>query len=484
METRRRSWTASLPMIVCLLDSSAHAESCEASKIPPEITSQRPDSATIPPGATTQIAPGPASAGLVLPPTAKHKQIPNGRILGIDFKNPPFHRDSQTWAKDVCGGGTWLDGSSPRYEWTPILNPRQEGEDVVVAVAGMAINPHPSPVDGDVWFTHPFGNDWNFDVVWASNPSFDFLMAPRVKPDEEEDGRRLAAFQTGLEGARVLHVETDSDFVPSPFRAASGESVAVFGRWIVDCGHDTFAAEIHPPLMQVRAAPREDGIGTVSTVISRPFLVSQEFDRGSLYDQLISESAKALNPVFPVTAKLTARPQVMAKPFSGIHLLTYLVRPPVKQLPGYRLFVRYHFTVRTGILVNAYELHDIDGTLGVSVLFDDSTYKPADLPPKKNWNVTLNQIKDQRDLGPKINAIEAAANIYGNPAGSYVVERGIDTDRYEFPAVALPAEELGAFADALNNNTKVTVDDSQPFPILGIVEVKWVPDLRVIRPPG
>jgi hypothetical protein len=59
----------------------------------------------------------------------------------------------------------------------------------------------------------------------------------------------------------VLGVEIDQDLVSQEFREwlTEGDRVAVFGRWIVDCGHDDFHAEIHPPLLMVAAKPIHSG---------------------------------------------------------------------------------------------------------------------------------------------------------------------------------------------------------------------------------
>ena len=53
--------------------------------------------------------------------------------------------------------------------------------------------------------------------------------------------------------AGVLGVETDQFLLPSLYRPKQGDRVAVFGRWIVDCGHPDFHTEIHPPLLTARA---------------------------------------------------------------------------------------------------------------------------------------------------------------------------------------------------------------------------------------
>jgi hypothetical protein len=282
----------------------------------------------------------------------------------------------------------------------------------------------------------------------------------------------------------------DSDFIPPYYRADTGDSVAVFGRWIVDCGHDTFDSEIHPPLMFVKAVAGNDGISSRSTVISRPFLVSEEFDGKGLFDHLIKQAGeiagKGLIPPFPglatINDKFTARPKVLTVPFTGIHLMTYFVRPPVKSLPNKRLFVSYHFTVRTGVAVQLFNVGDTDGTIMITVVFNDAAYKPATLPTKTNWNISLNEIKQHENLGPYIEGAQAGATLLGNKFVAYVLQKGVDTDRYQFPTVVDPPNTT-IDASKLPANTRVSINDAQPFPIRGSVEVKWVTDPRTIIPP-
>jgi hypothetical protein len=199
-------------------------------------------------------------------------------IGGDSYKNPApagFDPASQTWAKDVCSGQTWLANDPPRYEWTPVLNPSNETEDRENGLSGTALLPHDSTAD--FWFSHPFGYDWNVDV--AVDAEYSSLMSPILKDDPERDEAIQRAKNLGISVSNVLHVEMDSEFIPEQYRAQEGDRVVIYGRWIVDCGHDDFGAEIHPPLIFVAARPdSQDSDLTHSTVIGRPFLVSKSLE--------------------------------------------------------------------------------------------------------------------------------------------------------------------------------------------------------------
>lgn len=127
----------------------------------------------------------------------------------------------------------------------------------------------------------------------------------------------------------TLGMETDHDLIPDAYQPHDGDRVAIFGRWIVDCGHGDksgipgWHTEIHPPLLV--AAARSTGSGefgancsdeqTCSTVIGRPFLVTQQFGDGAFAKHLENELEKlgCLEVTGPAVSGITA-----AKGFAGL----------------------------------------------------------------------------------------------------------------------------------------------------------------------
>ena len=90
----------------------------------------------------------------------------------------------------------------------------------------------------------------------------------------------------------------ENRLIPGPYRVKTGDRVAVFGRWIVDTGHPDFHTEIHPPLLLAVARAASDQ-ETTSTVIGRPYLVSQRWPGGpggvvsvGMIDHLLEEADK------------------------------------------------------------------------------------------------------------------------------------------------------------------------------------------------
>jgi hypothetical protein len=389
------------------------------------------------------------------------------------YRNPAFDTSSRDWAVKVCGGNTWLKGYNPRYEWTPVLPPRNELEDEDVAISGTAIGSHRSTAD--VWFTHPFGNDLNFNI--APDPEYANLPSPILRNDSEDpygtvNSIQKAKTEYGLDVTNVLHVEMDEGFVPRGFEVNDGDRVAVLGRWIVDCGHPDYGAEVHPPLLYLCARPNGPNATHVS-IISRPFLVSQEFGDGGLYEHLVKQLLLVYPPLlpFPVTSQVEARPKIIQQPFSGLKLINFVIRPPTpRQYPNDKLLVSYELTVRSGVAVQLYSIND--DAVGILVVMNDVAYNPAPLPPKQNRNISKQEIQMARpDIGDLIFHLQGIGSVLANPGGAIVLEKGVDTDFYQIPTWVGPPP-LRSLVSQLST-VRIQPDDGPPWPIRGHLDVQW-----------
>jgi hypothetical protein len=419
------------------------------------------------------------------------------QILETDFVNPQFDTSDPNWALAVAdnipgtSSHTWLSAATPVWEWTPVLDKRDEFDSKLVACAGTAVGTHVS--ERDVPFQHPFGAgapgfDLNFNI--APDKRFERLLTPtnrKDRGDQETVDSVKAARDLGIPVNGVLHVEIDEGLAPSAMRPIDGDRVAVFGRWIIDCGHDSFSAEIHPPLV-LASARSESENQTHSTVLGRAYLVSQEFGDGALRQHLINEIIRVAPKVpgipVPFGTNVEARPRIHTTPFAGIQLMKYFVRPARRrQSADERLMVRFHFTVRSGVTVQVFHSND---TAGVLISMNDVAYTAAPLPPRQDVNVTIDDLdRLQPGLGPTIrNVLVGAAVggglILGDPASlavlAGVLAQGVRTDVYSPPQppnvpdsaiISVPIDQLPS-ADQ-----HFTVEDTQPFPIYGFLDVSW-----------
>lgn len=383
------------------------------------------------------------------------------------------------WARDIAGGRTWLaNDPPPRYEWTQAVAPSEQYDREAIGVSGTAIlvgNNGISPTD--VPFLHPFGFDYEFNI--APDPQFNPLLAQGNTAPTSTDyssTKTYASEQLGLAVPGTLGVETDQDLVPAAYRVQTGDRVVVFGRWIVDCGHDDFHTEIHPPLLHVcaRPSPADPTQQTEVYVVGRPYLIGQEFGDGALREHLIKEVAKVEGIIFiPLSLRVEAHPQIMPKPFDGLHSFDFIVRPPSpRQASSDMLQVSFDFTTRKGVTVEAYPV-DSDA-VRVVVTMNSSDYTPPHLPKKHDWSVSRDELQKSTD------AYEWAfwLSVVFNPVAAAIIDRGILTDRYDAPQApdVQPSEYsfLNIPVSDLPNPLPVSVDDSQPFPIIGWLKVLWV----------
>jgi hypothetical protein len=242
---------------------------------------------------------------VILQPANKQSNLVNLTITSLTilrtaYENVRYDTSKPGWEHAVVGGESTWGGSvdavvnqKPRYEWMQVIHPDEQYDSTLAGLSGTVVMPdevraHRGISGEDVWFTHPFGNDFEFYIVPDLN--YRSLLgagnAGTQGQDKEYVGARLRANELGLDAPRgTLGVETDQGLVPLAYRPRENfdglpnfvpDRVAVFGRWIVDAGHDDFHSEIHPPLL-IAAARSESGGTTHSTVIGRAYLVSQEF---------------------------------------------------------------------------------------------------------------------------------------------------------------------------------------------------------------
>jgi hypothetical protein len=342
----------------------------------------------------------------------------------------------------------------------------------------------------------------------------------------------------------TLGVETDHDLLPESYQPQDGDRTAIFGRWIVDCGHGDdhgtsgFHTEIHPPLLI--ATGRSTGTGflggkcsgeqTCSSVIGRPFLVSQNFGDGAFAKHIENEVEKlgcveVTGPVVsaaiavegpfaglpdcnlgldvhcvcngdlgceacealscgaldifghglpfgaPCTTQLEERPRINGVPFAGTQDMQYFVQPANGRLnPGDRMVAKWHLTARNGVTVGLSSAGDA-GVL-VDVTMEENSYHAASLPSKQDWVVDPDKIDPDFSFTGLLKLIARLSA----PVQSAIINRGLFTDRYQAPQV--PPNEAApslSFADQLNGGTQAVqdIDDSQPFPVSGRINVGW-----------
>ncbi len=422
-------------------------------------------------------------------------------ILEIQVVNPaPPDQSAADWAARVVGSSdTFLSKTGPVFEWTQVLDPGNEYDDDTVGAAGWVIMPGQS--GGDLEFAHPWGNDFEFSL--ALDPAYKTLLAPGNGVDVREAAR---ARQLGVPDA-LLGVEVDGGLVPGDILGSirEGDRVAMFGRWIVDTGHfhpapspgapvPGFRTEIHPPLLMATAnvhkSTRPDGIGLTRAVFtSRPFLVGQTYttnrdtiyqdgvdDDGALFAHLTSEIGKVTTIVR--SSGVEAHPKIKTNPFRGAHLFHFIVRPPPPPVQSAImvtvppvLSISFNFTVRTGCVVQV----SSDGhVVNVFISMNGTAYKPPQLPPRTEINISTQQlIKQNTDVAGAIADLPWITKL----AGLLGSLDGVTTDTYPNQnnlVLRTSGAVLNASALGIHPGLGMMTIDSQPYPVTGWLEVEWV----------
>ncbi len=447
--------------------------------------------------------------GVPLPAAPSPTGGPPSTILQTTYENEPYPpaQTDPDWAQKLTGGETVGVGSGSPLQWMPVYNPAREREgsldNPMVGLTGWVITSQPLISSTDVWFTHPFGNDFEFFI--APDPQYDGLLgahntgtdtAGNVTEPEYEEGTKHAR-GLGLSVPKgVIGVETDQGLVPPAFQNlfADKARIAAFGRWIVDCGHSDFHTEIHPPLLLAvaRAVPPPIGLPGASQMtrvdfVSRPYTVGQLWDDGNFAQHLLHEVGKVETTFMgvPRSLRVEAHPAIYTQPYEGRPVVILHVQPPVPrnhpdEAPQ-TLMVSFHFTHRTNVAIEVYEAGN--ETVGIIIVFGD--LNPATLPPKHDRTISWDEVGT--DYLFLIEGLSIENLLNQNVASAFILNRGILTDIYDAPDAQSPLDNQNVAgqipAGQLQPGIGLSEDDAQPFPLYGWMNVYWQQPQVVVQGP-
>jgi hypothetical protein len=463
------------------------------------------------PGDQIESVIGTAPVGLLAPtqlpaPAPSPTGGPSASILQTTYQNVPYPpaENDPSWAEKISNGSTIGITSPPPWEWVSVYDPRFEKEgslnNPMIGLTGWAVDPSIS--GADIWFVHPFDKDFEFYIV--PDPQYESLLASSNtgitpgtgKVDKDYSDANTTARNIGLIAPKgVLGVETDQRLVPPSFQnlITTGTRIAAFGRWIVDCGHDDFHSELHPPLLMAAAkvAPPPTGAPGTSEmtsvqIISRPYTVSQKFAEGNFIDHLLAEVAKVETTILgiPFSTRVEAHPTVFTTPYDGRPYIKLLVQPPPRRpvvtIRPQQLMVSFHFTHRAGVAVQVFDAGN--GTVGIIIVLGD--LNPAPLPPKHDLTVQWSELGNTYSY--VIDALQIKDILTLDIASAFILNRGILTDLYDAPRASSPLDNQNVAApvgvDQVQPSVGLSQDDTQPFPIYGWLNVWWQEEQIVVTP--
>jgi hypothetical protein len=320
----------------------------------------------------------------------------------------------------VCGSKTYPVDLASKTVGAP-----NEWEDVAgnteVPFLGRLINHNVPPLNDVVW-DHPFGFDFWFNA--APDPAyFGFLTDLAIASSSDCSSSGIAAnkgeqdacnsFAIEENNGRIptgaLHVEIEDRLIPPLYRPEPDDRVFMHGRRIIDCGHDNFTAEMHPPLF-IASARFDASAGAVrSKLYAMPYRTLQKYEHFN--QTFINEAASSLAALFVslATAPIEFLAKVSKVPFDTKVLASYRVTMPSIAGKG-KPRLRYSFHKRPGVNVTVTPVAGSNYDVDVVVTLDPSTYQPPADPDCTTVSYTPADAEKQAGLpGGSLNAILMAA---------------------------------------------------------------------------
>jgi hypothetical protein len=225
------------------------------------------------------------------------------------------------------------------------------------------------------------------------------------------------------------------------------------------------------------AAPRPEAITHVQ-FWSRPYQSAQRFKSGSDANLCLKDY---IEHIAVTTSKIHAYAPIHAKPFAGVHLVAFTVRPPLQlkpqggvlgdvHPPQWHLQCSYHFTVNgcCGVEVLT-TLADPDAVLVVFAL-NDAAYPSLPEPSSKVLGLSVTALLKEAKNFMSETAADALA-LAGWQHSDLAVFR-----IYNAPATSSQDSVNVVPFTPLNTlpRSNVVTDPSQPFPVRGWLKLAWV----------
>ena len=423
--------------------------------------------------------------GFKLPPPPQ-PLLDISQLNGSAWANPAFDTSDPNWSANVVGGQTFDGTAAHKFEWVSVLNPGVEQDDEV-GLTGTAILPDVS--EDDLPFTHPFGHDFEFTI--APDPAYASLTATANKNSANPTYAPswAAAAASGISvPAGLLPVEIDGPLVPADYRIEHGDRIAVYGRWIVDAGHNDFHSEIHPPLLMARARSVDDN-GNVTARSQDATTLVQLWSRPYQSEQLFTDGGQTglalrdyVTNVSETLGAIKVFPPIFPKPFQGVHIVSLTVRPPVPvresvitgistQAP--RLECSYHFTVNGGCGVEVITSPADPQAVLIILALNSVGYPALPEPASQMQAMSLQQLVASAPGDINLGWLAEAWAKFKELEG----EGDIQFRIFDPPAAASAQDNVSVVPftplSSLPANAQAT-DHAVPFPVYGWLKLRWV----------
>ena len=268
----------------------------------------------------------------------------------------------------------------------------------------------------------------------------------------------------------------------------------------------SWRTEIHPPLLLSAANVQQDENNSSfsrAIFMSRPFLSGQTYtvDVDNIYDDSASDDGPFLshlvNELVKVitfrSAMVETHPKIKSFPFKGSYRLPIIVSPPAKPTRGnYELAVSFQFTTRHGCQVAVTK--GAGNSVEVTVTLDSGKYSPPPLPVRRNCVYSADELNSlAKGIGTDLLVGETLAGFVSvlltlTPITlpfavivaytDIILGRGLKLDAYDaIPEVNILDNSHAVLNAPVNNipsGQGTVVDNTQPYPVFGWLDVKWI----------
>ena len=343
-------------------------------------------------------------------------------------------------------------------------------------------------------------SDLPFDHPWSGDLTFDIELDPQYAALAKVLGPG-----TGDAGPGRLHVELEQGQLPHVARTAGppsgqtwldsstsnaqgvqdgfvpreGDRVAAMGRWIIDCGHPNYQAELHP--LTFLAFGHDEGGRTVTHVLANPYRVAQVYTPDPSTTNHVNDATRFTDPgvkTFPAFFVDEVLRLIGAGPPGGGCCTDHL-RAPVdveatRPAPapwfvcapdtatGNGLTVRSRFVTRPGVKIRLRRDRG-DGCVRVETTIG-RRYSAVD-PPLRDCVMPWDFLNQQAAEAAGVPSLDVRSVIKSFVPPQFQSKVDINPTTNCFDALAGPT--LGP--PRPGHSVKVRAD--QPFPFYGVIEV-------------
>jgi hypothetical protein len=338
--------------------------------------------------------------------------------------------------------------------------------------------------DGDLQFTHPYNKDITFNIV-AQEPYKD-LVQVLGRGTDSDAGHAGDALHWELSRDLFPHV-TPSAYLDG-FLPQKGYAVASYGHWIIDCGHNDYHSELHPPTFLALGWVDTESGATLSTAFYIPYYETQLFtpnpslvnDFGNpgrfsapdtqtfpsyLYHQLLAVGHLGDPATTTFLDRLEAHQMLDANRHSPVTWYVCAQGPRPAKASG--LSISMAFTVRPGVTL-ASESDASTGCVRLTATIGPSY--TALVPTRKDCSSPWGDVNQQAQAALGNPNIDFRNLIADKVPASYrdAVLRDPVVDCYDPLVVPPPGDP--------NGHPGVVTSADQPYPFYGEASVAWRTD--------